>query len=99
VVIFLECRHDGVVLHPGGEWFPAEGLGHTTEHNKLVRTVRALVNGPQGKGASIEVRFLVRPDGQLTMQRANEALLPLGVTRRQQALQREDDVAAVVAGR
>lgn len=105
VLIFLECRRDGIVLHPKGEWFPQDSLGHSAEHNRLHKAVRALVNNARARNAGasphavIEVRFLVRSEGQWALHRAKDALEPLGVPMRQQALHPEDDASAIAAGR
>jgi hypothetical protein len=47
----------------------------------------------------VVVFYLVRKDGTRTMHEAQAALRPLGLAEQQRALQPEDDVSAIVAGR
>jgi hypothetical protein len=103
--VYLECRHDCVVLHPSRKQFSLESLSHSPNHNPLYQAVRQMIArrqstvGPGEKPYRIQLRFLVWPgDGERTFHMASPALAPLPVPQTQQKLQPEDDVLAITAG-
>jgi hypothetical protein len=105
LIVYLECKHDRVILHPVGDTFLEGPLGAATEKNALVQAVRRYIASHQARRLAeapplrVELRYLVRSDGGRIAHQAQEVLGPLGLPQQQHQLQPEDDVSAIVAGR
>jgi hypothetical protein len=105
VLIFLECRSDGVIVCSTRKFVPLEALGHSPDHNPLTKAVRELAARRQSMVPAgepplrLQIRFLVRRDAGRTLQDASLALVELRLPLTQYALQPEDDVSAITAGR
>jgi hypothetical protein len=101
-VIFVECRADGVVLHPSERSFaltqlagPANPLLECLQ--EMIARRQALVR-PGDLPYRPHVRFLVRPEYLRTYHAVFPALEALPVPKSRQNLLPEDDVDDIVAG-
>src|SRR5262249_27104816 len=98
-VILIECRANAVVLYPFGTSFPAESLapgngGGTLLQEAVSRLIprRQAPVRPGEQPYRPQVRFLVRPDGLLSMHRAYPVLEALLVPLSRQNLRTDEEV-------
>jgi len=100
-LLFVECKADGVVVHPRKEAF---ALAKVEAANNPLRAfvTEALTRQPEptaGKPPSrLRVRFVVHPDGGRSFHAAYPALLGLPIDMDRVALEPGDDVRAVLQG-
>ncbi|HMF11492.1 MAG TPA: hypothetical protein VKE94_04280 [Gemmataceae bacterium] len=98
-VILLECRASGVVLHPYGTSFSADSLAPNNGGAALLQEAigrliarRQATVRPGEQPYRPQVRFLVRPDGLLSMHRAYPVLEALHVPLTRQNLEADEEV-------
>jgi hypothetical protein len=98
-ILFVECRADGVILHPAGTRIAAADLG-TNASSPLTRAVQQYLARRQairpGEPERVEVRFLVRGDALRTYHRAYPLLAGLPVVQKRQNLDPADDIRAIM---
>jgi hypothetical protein len=98
-VILIECRASAVVLYPFGTSFSAESLapnngGGTLLQEAVGRLIarRQATVRPGEQPYRPQVRFLVRPDGLLSMHRAYPVLQGLHIPLSRQNLEADEEV-------
>jgi hypothetical protein len=101
--IYIECRPDFVVLHPRHAPVESDSLLIETVRNPFYRQVYYLREkvkrqaDPTGPAPMFRLHYLVHPGGERTLHMANSALAPLRLPSTQYKLQRDDNVARIVA--
>jgi hypothetical protein len=103
-VLYVECRADGVVLHPSRRSFTASTLATAQGRADLTRAAQNLLERRQNaanqvgeKNFKAQIRFLVWPDGQRTYHAVYPALDGLPAPKTMQILNPEDDVDRMTA--
>jgi hypothetical protein len=98
-VILVECRANAVVLHPFGTSFSAESLAPNNGGGALLQEAvgrlvarRQATVRPGEQPYRPQVRFLVRPDGLLSMHRAYPVLQGLHIPLSRQNLDADAEV-------
>jgi hypothetical protein len=102
--LFVECKADEVVLYPSRRRFPLADLAQPQGRANLLQAVQQQIERRQAlitpgePPVRPQVRFLIWPEGLRAFYQAYPALDPLPLPKTRQALDPEDDVAAIVAG-
>jgi hypothetical protein len=98
-VILLECRANGVVLHPYGTSFSADSLAANNGGGVLLQEAigrliarRQATVRPGEQPFRPQVRFLVRPDGLRAFHRAYPVLETLHIPLTRQNLDADEEV-------
>ncbi len=102
-IIYVECRVDGVVLHPGKDLLPLHAIAETPAKNPLrARVAEMLPQQPAplpGKTPSRpRVRFVVHVDGGRSFHAAYPALVGLPIDMDRVTLQAGDDAQTIIRG-
>jgi hypothetical protein len=98
-ILFVECRADGVVLHPSRRSFTAANLAQPQGLADLTRAAQMLLDRRQSTAAQtgettlkVHVRFLVWPEGERLYHTVYPALDALPAPKSWQMLRPDDDV-------
>lgn len=98
-ILYVECRADGVVLHPSLRSFSAASLAQPQGLADLTRAAQMLLDRRQNtanqlgdKAFKMQIRFLVWPDGERTFHSVYPALDGLPAPKTWQMLRPDDDV-------
>lgn len=102
VVLYVECRTDGVIFHPGKKWIALEALNRTPPTNPLYRSVHEALTRQKALGrersARVRIRFLVHPQAERTFHLAHPALQTISEEKTRTNLLPDDDVERIVSG-
>jgi hypothetical protein len=106
--IFVECSADQVVIYPGESKIPTSSLGGAKGTLPLLRAIEQMIarrqammasaDAPKDAG-SLQIRFLVRPDGLRTYFLAYPELASLHVPMTRENLDANEDVTHHMIGR
>jgi hypothetical protein len=101
-LIYIECRYEGVILYPSQQRFTLAQLETPAATNPLWQMLwqnilrkQALV-APGEPPYRPQIRFLVRQDGMRAFHSADSLLETLRIPRAWQALNWNDDAAAIM---
>jgi len=106
--IFVECSADQVVIYPGESKIPTSSLGGAKGTLPLLRAIEQMIarrqammasaDAPKDSG-SLQIRFLVRPDGLRTYFLAYPELVSLHVPMTRENLDANEDATHHMIGR
>jgi hypothetical protein len=106
--IFVECSADQVVIYPGESKIPTSSLGGAKGTLPLLRAIEQMIARRQAMMASavapkdsgsLQIRFLVRPDGLRTYFLAYPELASLHVPMTRENLDADEDLTHHLIGR